>query len=478
MKKVSTSEILDRSVKSSSIKKNWHAATNFAPSKSYTNSQSISDFSSFLPVIFQSPYIDTDLQIFEGIWANTLIGRVIDVRVEFAIGRGVRPTFVLNDKRIKDPKEKQEKLKQYDDILTELEKIDYKHTIKLNRKVPGMLRDMHVFGRSVLAFEPGGVGSKAKLPIAIKPIHPRDLGRVFVHQLDWSLSSCYAFQKTQLIDAEEMVYLAQMPNSPIRRSLNYGYSSIQRMMGQARALRRINEFDIPEVAEAMWAKYGLLTVDQDGMTDSEKQADLTTIRNGLKAGSFNLITAKKDEINFWPLDTEPKVGDMALLKDSIEKDAIGNFNAPGGLFGREADQTRATMLGKIRLFISGPVESDRRILGEALGEQWYEHNIKLLGHEDILDEVSIEVTYEPIIIESWMDNVAAVTQLKQLIPSIPEDEILRLLDLPDLIGKLKPIREDGQKKLITPENLKEIADTTKDSETKNKIANLIEIVSK
>lgn len=468
--------------KSKTSRKNWHAAIAERSRQTYQNSSDLSEFSSFLPVIFHSPYIDTDYQIFEAAWANTLIGPAINTRVEYAIGNGMRPVFTLKDRKVKDDNKKKEILQQYDDIINELETMDNNRRIKTSLKAADTLRNTHVYGRGVLAFEPGGVGDKARLPIACKPINPRDLGRVFVHQLDWSVSSIYAFQKTDLIHAEEMIYLCQFPNSPVRRAMHYGYSSIQAVMGQARAIRAINEFDIPEIAHSIWAKYGLLTVDQENMTDEEREADLKTILKGLKPGSFNVINGKKDEINYFPLDTDPKVDALSEILDKLDRDIIGNWKVPGGLLGREADQTRATMLGKIRMFTSGPVQTDRAMVGECYGPDWYEHNIKLLGHEDILKIVNVEVAFEPVIIEDWTDNIAALQQLKNLIPSIPEEELLRMADLEDLIGKLptKSVGPDG--KPLTPNTktgldsdwLKEIADSTTDIDIKNKIMQKLE----
>lgn len=435
-------------------KKNFHAASNGG--SSYPR-----DFSTFLPITFHSPYIDTDYQIFEGIWQNTLVGTAIDTRVEYAIGRGVKPTFYLRDKSIKDSDQKKRMLEKYDDIITELMRIDDLERVQITEKAADLLRNTHVFGRSVVAFE----YDTNNTLYSLKPIHARDLGRIFVHQDDWTLSSVYAFQKTDLVYAEDMIYLCQFPFSPIRRGYWYGFSSVQRVMGQARAIRAINEFDIPEVAQALWAKYGLIVVNQDGMTQSEKLADLGTLKANIKPGGFSFMTGSgnKDDVQFFPLDTEPKVAELGELKDNIDRDIIGNFEIPGGMFGREADQTRATMIGKIQLFKSGPVESDRRLLGKELSRQWYKRNIVEMGREDILDEVGIEVTYEPLIIENWTDVIDSVAKLHQVFPGIPEDELLRMANLEDLIGKIKP----GT--LFTPQGSELLMQQTKDMELKNKL---------
>ena len=50
-----------------------------------------------------------------------------------------------------------------------------------------------------------------------------------------------------------MVYFVNRPDSPKRRTMWYGYSDLQRVVGAARAWRRIIEFDMPEITTSAWA---------------------------------------------------------------------------------------------------------------------------------------------------------------------------------------------------------------------------------
>lgn len=424
------------------------------------------DFSSFVPIIFNNPYTDNDYDILEDIWMNTVVGDVIDVKTDFVHGNGVKPIVELkHPKRFKTDEDRQNATDKFAEQIDELIEYDEKGTIDFNPKLKDTIRNREVFGRSVMAFEPDGI----RLPLAIKPIHPRDLGRTYVHQLDWSLSSVHAFNRRDLISSEDMVYLVNMANSPLRRAMWYGFSAIQRVVGQARALRKIQEFDIPEMATAMWASFGIVTVDNEGLTTGEKQTDLSTIKNNTKAGALNFINAKKDEINFIKMDTEPKVAEMIQVIDRFEREIVGNSKVPGPLVGREEESNMATLYGKIRLFLKGPIKTTRDDIKRMIERQYYERTVRFLAPE-ITDDVRIRAQFEPIIVESWIDNIDALLKLRKLVPSLPDEEILRLADLEELIGKLNPDNPLDEK------SLKSINEQLDHDESEDKIKKILELV--
>ena len=344
--------------------KNYHAAT---------NSRDKLDFSTFLDYTFQNPYNDNDYDILEDLWTHTLVGKAIDLVTEFTIGEGIKPFAEPIDDTITDNAAKQKIIEKYHDQLLELKKIDMKPHIEIDEHIDDLVRNAMVFGRSVLAFEPN-----FKQILAIKPLHSRDLGRVFTHRLDWSISSIQAFGKLQNIEAQDMIYLVNMRNSPRRRSMHYGFSEAQRPAGFARALRKIQEVDMPETAEALWAKSVLFRVDQEGLAENEKLTDLKTLRTGTRAGAINFVNGKKDEFEMFSLDTEPKIQELGEIINKAERAIIGNFGIPGAVLGREEESNMATLLGKIRLFIAGPIHFRRRWLEKTLVRQWYNPNFQIL----------------------------------------------------------------------------------------------------
>lgn len=423
----------------------------------------------FIPVIFQNPYNDNDYDIIEDIHLNTLAGKVIDEKVNMIMGGGIKPVFELREPYDEKGKELDEEAKniildKYTKAQNELIKIDERNTINLNEKAKNAIRDMLVFGRSVLAFEPDGL----TIPKALKPIHPRDLGRIFVHQLDWSLSSVRAFLRLDLIHAEEMIYFVNMQNSPARRGMWYGFSELQRVIGQSRALRKVQEFDIPEVAETLWAGYGLIRVDNEGLNSDEKKKDLQTIRDGMIVGGFNFINGKKDEIEFMKFDTDPRIAELLQVVDSYERDIIGNSGMPGAVFGREEESNMATLFGKMRWTINGPIRSVREDVSKIIGEQWYEHNLRLIDPETA-EAVRVKAEFQPVVMESWQDIIESLNKLKQLVPGLPDSELLKLANLEELVDKIEV------DKTPDPLGLKEQQNDMRNTENNDNLKRLVEM---
>ncbi len=187
---------------------------------------------------------------------------------------------------------------------------------------------------------------------------------------------------------------------------------------------------MPEFTTAMWASYGMFLVKRMGRNQADIDADLTALLASLKPGAFNAVAVEAtDDIKFETADLDPKVAELVQLADFYERVMIGNFQVPSALLGREEDQNRATLIGKIRFFIEGPVESDREWLADIVGPQWYERNLKALGHEKILDDIRVKPEFEPIFVENWEDMIEGVIKLKGLFPGLPDERLLEILKL-------------------------------------------------
>ena len=411
------------------VKKKYHSAASVGRNLGFGQNGS-----SFMFQQFQNIYTDNDYDTLEDLWANTIAGTAEDVRVDFTLGSGIKPVLKLNNpKDFGDETKQQAAIEEYSDTTEELIKFDNKRKIRFPKKLKDGQRMKKIFGRAVIAFE---MDKNDELPTALKPLHSRDLGRVFVHQDDWSLSSVHAFQKSQNIKTHEMIYLVHMDNSPRRRSMHYGYSSIQRVVGEARALRSIMEVDGPEIAASMWAGSGILTVDTLAKSPTGAQNELDAIKGGVTAGLVSLINGKKDDFNFFNIDTNPKIEELMKMADRYERTIIGNAQVPSALLGREEDSNMATLFGKIRMFFAGPVKSDRDDLSEAIDEQWYNRNLNLINPA-LAKIAHYESEFETIVLESWVDVVEALGKLRAIFPNLPEEELLTLANLPEMKDKLK-----------------------------------------
>jgi len=405
---------------------------------------------------FTNPtYTDTELEYFEDAWANSVAGTAMDKKMEFVMGRGVKPTFELKEDKGLTPEQKDKALhtKELDEVLDELIQMDQK--LGFNQKLFDAAIMAKVFGRCVLTWEQDGTGIER--PGALKVIHPRDTGRVFLNQETWELDQVTTFNPSASISPPEMIYLVNRPDSPIRKTQLFGFSELQRIIGAARAWRRIVEFDMPEITTAMWASYGMFLVKKMGRNSSDTDADLNALLNSLKPGAFNAVAVEAtDYIQFMTADLDPKVAELVSLADFYERVMIGNFQVPSALLGREEDQNRATLIGKIRFFIEGPVESDREWLGDMIGPQWYERNLKALGHEKILDEIRIKPEFEPIFVENWEDMIEGVIKLKGLFPGLPDEKLLEMLKLEEFENDI-----DNSAKAIDEQKQELVADAKK-----------------
>lgn len=413
----------------------------------YSSASKRLDAAKMLYMYSNPAYTDEELEFFEDAWGSSIAGATIDKLIEYTFGGGIKPTFELIDDNGLDDEQKKKELKKYENELNEL--IHYDNKINFEKKLKDAITMTIVFGRCVIAFE--GTG----LPTALKIIHPRDLGRVFLDQETWGLEKVITTFPSDELVPDEMVYCINRPDSPRRRTMWYGYSEMQRIVGAARAWRRIVEYDMPEITTSMWAGYGMFILKKMGRSKIDAENDANTLLNSLQSGAFNAVTVdSNDEVEFKNLDLNPKIKEMVDLASFYERIIIGNFAVPSALLGREEDQNRATLIGKIQFFLQGVVKSRRDWVSELVSQQWYERNLRKMGMGDILEKVRVKAEFEPIIVESWFDLVDAVLRIKGVFPQMPDDQLLELLNLEEFKTELAqaPKQQIDQQGVNVPVN--------------------------
>ncbi len=379
----------------------------------------------------QPTYTDSELEYFEDAWATTPAGLALDKRMEFVIGGGVKPIFELKEEDDNmTEQQKKQKLKKFDRELQAL--IDFDEVIDFNTVLLDAATMAKVFGRSVILFENLEEDKSVGLPKYLKLVHSRNLNKVNIDKESWAIKNVQVMNPSITAEPDEMIYLTNKPNSPIRHSMYFGYSEMQRIAGAARAYRRIIEFDMPEIAQTMWAGSVMFLIKKMGRSVANAQTDANNILNSIKAGTYNAVEVDAlDEIQLEKLDLDPKIAELVQLSNFYRNEMIGNSMTPKSLLGSEEEANRATLIGKIRFFIEGPVKQDREWLSDILQKQWYEKNLKKLNYGDILKEVRVKAEFEPIIIEAWDDKVDAITKLVNILP-LSDDQKLDLLGLEEL----------------------------------------------
>ena len=408
----------------------------------------------------QPTYSDKELEYFEEAWATTPAGTALDKKLEIAWGKGWKPRFELIDPTNNDgveftEEEKQDVLSEYENIIKEL--VEFDELVHAKERFIDCGTMAKVFGRCVAAFETETEEKDKILPKALKIIHSRNLNKVNFDQATWDLLDVKTMNPSAILGADDMVYMVNRPHSPIRQTLWFGYSEMQRIAGAARAYRRIIEFDMPEIAHTMWAGYGMFLLKKLGRSQASQTTDANDIMGSLDAGSFNVVTVDAmDEIEFKQLDLDPKIKELVDLGNFYERIMIGNSQTPSALLGREEDQNRATLIGKIRFFKEGPVKAEQEWLSDILSEQWYEKNIKKMGHEKILEHVRVVVEYESFQVEAWDDMVDSAETLRRVMPGVPTETLITILNLEEhkdvIIEAQKSI--DDEVKELAPETIK------------------------
>lgn len=394
-------------------------------------------FSANSLMTFNRPtYTDEQLQYFEDVYGNTVAGQTIDVKGEFVIGGGIKPVFELIDDQDMDDEQKKKELEQYDNFQLQLMQID--DNVNLNSK----MRDSYVmaktFGRCATVYEPS-----SGIPSVLKIIHPRNIGVPKPNDKDWTIESVQLLAvsgtKNQTVQDSEMTYIVNKLDSPIRHTLGYGFSELQRPLGAARSLRRIIEFDSPEIVQSMWAPAYIILLKKLGRTDASARNEATAILNSLNAGQIAaLVVDAMDEVDIKTLDLKANVSDLTQLIDKFERIIISNSQVPAALLGSEEEPNRATLLGKIKSFIEGPVKADREWLGNILAKQWYERNLRFIeGGPELLTKVRVKVEFESVIIEDWLDRVEGVQRLTTVLPNMSDKTKTDLLNVPEILDDLE-----------------------------------------
>jgi len=373
------------------------------------------------------PYTQEDYRDFEKVWATTLAGAALDKKVEFIVGGGIRPVFDLkrNLKKGLNEQEIRARLARYDDLMQRL--IDIDEQVEFNQKLKISILLSKVFGRACMLFDYNDVNSR--IPSTLKIVHPRYLGTVIVDDTTWKPTHVQVMlAENEYLPIDEMIYLVNLPYTPVLNSDWYGFSELQRVVGAAKALQRFIEYDAPEIAESMWAGYGLFIINTANKSKEEADAMLNALVNSLKPGAFNAIAAKKEDVDFKTLDLEPKVQELVQLIDAYERLIIGNSTVPSALLGREEEQNMATLKGKIEFFMNGVIRAEREAIVREVSRQWYQRLVERI-EPSVLNELNISAEFEPFIVSNWVDMVDAVKKLKELLPNLSENAILTMLGL-------------------------------------------------
>jgi len=447
------------------------------------------------PKYWLNPYQYQDYIIFQDNYANTIAGRIIDIIVYFTLANGVKPKLEPRDRtKFKTDEELQKALEKNEWLLDTIEQIEKNisgngepkpfvsiddqknlkyipfYNVQANSETATY--DTHLqqkwasactlgltYGRTAVVPNVDelddkvtvNIGGSEKtyqgIPKVLQLIHPRDLGFNHVDPRTWKLLGLQLYNSNWILKPDQMIFWEWNPNNPVYGSLFYGYSLQQSMMGSARSLRRIIEVDFPLIAKTRWSGMywiffkrkgeGLVTAEQ------EHQAILKNIR--LDGINISLEDDPMNDVKIEKIDLDPKINELIEMCRFLIQYMMAQVGMPQGLlFGEEA-LNRATLIGKLKSFIQGPIRKYRKWFLDGLTEQWYARLAETLALQDdkikeILKDFNVIADVEEFVLEDWSDLIQPFMMLSQLNP-FKDEEVGKMLHIDNYQSLIDPDKE-------------------------------------
>lgn len=460
------------------------------------------------PKYWLNPYQYQDYVILQDNYANTIAGRIIDVLVYFTLGNGIKPKLVpkhrsqfeTEDALIKalekhqwlldvleaidrdvstssdpqpfKPLEEFDEEAQYVPFYSDDEtKIKNTFDTPLQQKWASILTLALNFGREVVIPEIDPDDNEVtiedktykNIPKILKIIHPRDLGFNHISVRTWKLLGIQLYNSNWILRPNQMMFFEWGAHNPVYGAMYYGFALPQSMIGSARALRRIIEVDFPLIAKTRWSGMYWLFFKRKGEGLMTAEAEHAAILNAIRLDGINISLEDEpnDDVRLEKIDLDPKIMELIEMARFLIQYMMAQVGMPQGLMFDEQALNRATLIGKIRSFIQGPIRKYRSWFLEALSQQWYGRMVATLSEQDdrikdILKDFDVVADVEEFQLENWNELVQAFLMLSQLNP-FKNEEIGKFLNIDNYESKIDPDKElpplpgSGGMKVTTPE---------------------------
>jgi len=458
-----------------------------------------------LPKWFWNPYTALDLIVFQDVYTHTICGTIIDVVVAFLVGLGIKPVLKLvnendvepQDKEVEnkevqnqeqqnqDPEKPQQNVQQkpktkkvketkeeaiereIDDNQELLEPLialdrwigehnesdDIEDGIKedWNTKVEALVRNHYIFGRDLMTRE---IDSENlfewndkkwdDIETIYKVQHPRDINFIEVSQKTFNIKRVSLMFSANMLDKDDMIYLAHMEESPIYNGKGYGYSLEQRMLGNGRSLRKLIDRDFPNIASIGYAPFTIVATKRDEKGTNNEASQGQTFINTMVAGQPNHVALKdpKNDIEVHHIDTKPDISGMIDMAHYHAEAAAKVAQVPTALVAKEKDPNRDTLMGILRVFAETEIPRKRMPIIKVFTNQYYMRNFKKFYKDkpEVLKKFRVEAEFTDVKIDSWADIVGAFVELNKIF-RFKAEAAGRILNIDNLEGKIDTEKE-------------------------------------
>ena len=368
-----------------------------------------------IPTIFQyfNPYLGLDTFVYQDSYLNTITGPIIDFITWLAMGQGITPSLkLINPEQYGDDEAQRKEIQKDKKILSKLIEVDnsigdsqttYDHTFL--DKMKGLMKMALTYGRAAY------VKINEKNSHLLLQLHPRDMVYNNVDPNNLALQSIQTTVSTEPYFMNELVYAEFNPENPGYRNMFFGFSLQQRMLGPARTIRRIHDTDMLMYARSLWAGQSIIAVEEQ-----TSQSPSSVLSQKLKTGQpliFDSSTpAEAVSVNPIQLQTDPN-GLIELSKYNVNY-CLAIAGIPSSLYFDESSANYATLIGKIRAFIQGPIAEYRSWMNNIISKQWYMPNFRDIASPELLEKYTIEVKYTDIDFESSEETAKLLEALTRL----------------------------------------------------------------
>jgi len=320
-----------------------------------------------------------------------------------------------------------------------------------NTKVEALVRNHYIFGRDLMTREldkdnPFTWNDKKwpDIETIYKIQHPRDINFIEVSQKTFNIKRVSLMFSTNMLDKDDMIYLAHMEESPIYNGKGYGYSLEQRMLGHGRSLRKLIDRDFPNVASIGYAPFTIVATKRDEKGTGNEAAQGQTFINTMVAGQPNHTALKdpKNDLVVHHIDTKPDIPGMIDMAHFHAESAAKVAQVPTALISKEKDPNRDTLLGILRVFAETEIPRKRLPIIKVFTNQYYMRNFKKFYKDkpETLKKYRVEAEFTDAKIDSWADIVGAFVELNKIF-RFKAEAAGKILNIENLEGKIDPEKE-------------------------------------
>ncbi len=209
---------------------------------------------------------------------------------------------------------------------------------------------------------------------------------------------------------DEILYF---PNLVLEADL-IGLSDIEPIRGKAQARYNLIVEDFGEIVRTTWAPYVLLESDTSGLTPTDADTFLDTLKLAARSGKS---LAFNRAVEATVVDMTPDITGLVKLLEKLEEAIQRPWGTPKFLLGKPIEN-RATAYAELEAYVQGPIANIQLFFKRAIEAQWYDrwtrwilkdHGVAVPEGEDL--PIEVKHVWNPIRVTDVYEMAKAVAQL-------------------------------------------------------------------